>query len=69
MLWSFRRRSKMEPLKSQRCIDIGLKIAFGLSLLAEEESSTVNLIDQLLQHPFQVAGFKPSARDEMYERS
>jgi hypothetical protein len=38
-------------------------------LLAEEESTTVNLIDQLLQHPLKVAGFKPFARDEMYERS
>ena len=38
-------------------------------LLAEEGSTTVNLIDQLLQHPLKVAGFKPFARDEMYERS
>jgi hypothetical protein len=38
-------------------------------LLAEEESTTVNLIDQLLQHPLKVAGFKPFTRDEMYERS
>jgi hypothetical protein len=38
-------------------------------LLAEEEGTTVNLIDQLLQHPLKVAGFKPFARDELYERS
>ena len=38
-------------------------------LLAEEEGTTVNLIDQLLQHPLKVAGFKPFTRDEMYERS
>ena len=38
-------------------------------LLAEEESTTVNLIDQLLQHPLKVAGFKPFTRDELYERS
>lgn len=38
-------------------------------LLAEEESTTVNLIDQLLQHPLKVAGFKPFTRDEIYERS
>ena len=38
-------------------------------LLAEEESTTVNLIDQLLQHPLKVTRFKPFTRDEMYERS
>jgi hypothetical protein len=38
-------------------------------LLAEEESTTVNLIDQLLQHPLKVPEFKPFTRDEMYERS
>jgi hypothetical protein len=38
-------------------------------LLAEEESSTMTLIDQLLQHPLKVAGFKPLTREEMYERS
>jgi hypothetical protein len=38
-------------------------------LLAEEETTTVNLIDQLLHHPLKMAGFKPFARDEIYERS
>lgn len=38
-------------------------------LLAEEEGELVNLIDQLLQHPVKVAGFKPLTREEMYERS
>ena len=38
-------------------------------LLAEEESTTLNLIDQLLQHPVKVAGFKPLTREEIYERS
>ena len=38
-------------------------------LLAEEESGTANLIDQLLQHPVKVAGFKPLTREEIYERS
>jgi hypothetical protein len=38
-------------------------------LLAEEESTTVTLIDQLLQHPLKMAGFKPLTREEMYERS
>ena len=38
-------------------------------LLAEEDSTTGNLIDQLLQHPFKVAGFKPFTRNELYERS
>ena len=37
-------------------------------LLAEEDRTTANLIDQLLQHPLKVAGFKPFTRDEMYER-
>jgi len=38
-------------------------------LLAEDESSTMTLIDQLLQHPLKVPGFKPLTREEMYERS
>jgi len=38
-------------------------------LLAEEESPAMTLIDQLLQHPLKVAGFKPLTREEMYERS
>jgi hypothetical protein len=38
-------------------------------LLAEEESTTVNLIDQPLQHPLKVTAFKPFTRDELYERS
>lgn len=38
-------------------------------LLAEEEDATVNLIDQLLQHPLKVADFKPLAREDIYERS
>ncbi len=38
-------------------------------LLAEEESTTGNLIDQLLKHPLKVADFKPFTRDEMHERS
>jgi hypothetical protein len=37
-------------------------------LLAEEESGTGNLIDQLLQHPIKVAGFKPLTREEIYGR-
>ena len=46
-----------------------LKDRVRVILLAEEESTTGNLIDQLLQHPLAVAGFKPFARDEIYERS
>lgn len=38
-------------------------------LLTEDTSATVNLIDQLLQHPLKVAGFKPLAREEIYERT
>jgi hypothetical protein len=38
-------------------------------LFAEEDNTTGNLIDQLLQHPLKVAGFKPFTRDEQYERS
>ena len=38
-------------------------------LLAAEESTPVNLIEQLLQHPLKVARFKPFTTDEMYERS
>jgi len=38
-------------------------------LLAEEDSPTVTLIDQLLQYPVKVPRFKPLTREEMYERS
>jgi len=38
-------------------------------LLAEEESHTMTLIDQLLQHPVKVPGFKSLTREELYERS
>jgi hypothetical protein len=37
-------------------------------LLAEEESTDETFIDQLLQHPLKVAGFKPLAREAIYER-
>jgi hypothetical protein len=38
-------------------------------LLEEEASPSGDLIDQLLQHPLQVAGFTPLTREELYERS
>ena len=38
-------------------------------LLAEEESTTVTLIDRLLRYPVKVPGFKPLTREEMHERS
>jgi hypothetical protein len=68
MLWSFKRRSKMEALRSPRYRH-RFKEHVRVILLTEEESTPVNLVDQLLQHPLQVAGFKPFTRDEMYERS
>jgi hypothetical protein len=37
-------------------------------LLAEEEGTNENLIDQLLQHPLKVAGFMPLPREAIYER-
>jgi hypothetical protein len=46
-----------------------LKERVRVILLAEEESTTENLIDQLLQHPIKLAAFKPLAREEIYERS
>jgi hypothetical protein len=46
-----------------------LKDRVRVILLAEEESTTGDLIDQLLQHPLTAAGFKPFTRDEIYERS
>ena len=46
-----------------------LKDCVRVILLAEEENTTGNLIDQLLQHPLTVTGFKPFARDEIHERS
>jgi len=35
-------------------------------LLAEEGSRIATFIDQLLQHPLKVSGFKPIAREEIY---
>jgi hypothetical protein len=37
-------------------------------LLAEEESTAETFIDKLLLHPLKVAGFKPIAREAIYER-
>jgi hypothetical protein len=36
-------------------------------LLTEEESTAANFIDQLLQHPLHLPGFKPLTRDEIME--
>lgn len=38
-------------------------------VLAEVEEKRDNLIDQLLETPFQVKGFEPLSRDEIYGRS
>ena len=38
-------------------------------LLAEEESMAVNFIDDLLQNPVHIPGFKPLTRDEIYDRA
>ena len=38
-------------------------------LLAKEESTSETFIDQLLQQPSKVAGFKPLAREAICERS
>jgi hypothetical protein len=35
-------------------------------VLAETQARTDNLIDQLLEKPLQVKGFKPLSRDEIY---
>ena len=37
-------------------------------LLAEDESTAETFIDQLLQHPLKMKGFKPLTREELYER-
>jgi hypothetical protein len=36
-------------------------------LLTEEEGTAANFIDQLLQHPVHLPGFKPLTRDEIME--
>jgi hypothetical protein len=38
-------------------------------LLAEEENTAANFIDQLLQHPLYIAGLTPLTREEIYERT
>jgi hypothetical protein len=37
-------------------------------VLSNEKSSRPNLIDQLLERPWQIEGLKPLTRDEIYER-
>jgi len=37
-------------------------------LLAEGHNTSANLIDQLLEHPVKVTGFKPLTREETHER-
>jgi hypothetical protein len=37
-------------------------------VLSNEKSLKPNLIDQLLERPWQIEGFKPLTRDEIYER-
>lgn len=36
-------------------------------LLAEEEGTAATFIDDLLEHPVRLPGFKPLTRDEIYE--
>jgi hypothetical protein len=38
-------------------------------LMTEEESLGANLIEQLLNTPLRVAGFRPLTREEIYEQS
>ena len=38
-------------------------------VLAEPDDQPSNLIDQLLETPLRVKGFKPLTRDELYARS
>ena len=38
-------------------------------LLEEETSTTVDIIDQLLQHPLKVNESQPLTREEIYERT
>ncbi len=38
-------------------------------VLAEPEEKKKNFIDQLLERPFQVAGFQPLSRDEIHARA
>jgi hypothetical protein len=37
-------------------------------ILADESDETSDMIDFLLQHPYQAAEFTPLTRDEIYER-
>jgi hypothetical protein len=46
-----------------------LKKVVRVIVLAEAEEKTNNLIDQLLETPFQVKGFEPFSRDEIYARA
>jgi hypothetical protein len=43
-----------------------LKEVVRVIVLAEMEEKTNNLIDQLLETPFQLKGFEPLSRDEIY---
>jgi hypothetical protein len=45
-----------------------LKQTVRVIVLAEASEKTPNLIDQLLEHPLRIQGFKPLTRDELYAR-
>ena len=46
-----------------------LKEVVRVIVLAEAEAQTSNLIDEVLETPFRVKGFKPLSRDEVYAKS
>ena len=46
-----------------------LKQRVRVIVLAEPDDQPGNLIDQLLETPLHVKGFKPLTRDELYVRS
>jgi hypothetical protein len=43
-----------------------LKEQVRVILLAEETSSPVDMVGQLLQHPLKIPDFKPLTREEIY---
>ena len=64
----FRTKVKNGTIENPEVYRDRFKERVRVILLAEEESVTANLIDELLQYPLKVADFRPLSREEIYER-
>ncbi len=64
----FRATVKNGVIKIPRKYLRNLTTRVRVILFAEQSKSTKNFIDQLLEHPVRVQGFRPLTREEIYAR-